>query len=172
MPDSIRIGVRLKETSDHLASLNLADKTLAPLRIPNTDEHNAALIKTIKRLRYILIKQKKSGKLSHQVFHEEDRALAFFMVKIFVEYKIKQGDIALKSSQKGTAKQFYEKALKTLLSREKDGTTQYIESKMAEVREKLEAITAELLNTPDIRPEETEDKDDLQTFFSQTKKKW
>ena len=172
MPNSLMMPKRLSETRSHLSSLNLTDKSRPPLKIPNTDEHNAALIRTIKKMRHILNKQKHSGKLSHQHFVEEDEALGFTMLKLFVEYKIKQGNIALKDGKNGTARQFYEKALKTLFSREKEGSDAYTQDKVVQIREKLDAIAQELklIDERDIVREDNDES--LQMLFGQSKKKW
>ncbi|NQZ09869.1 MAG: hypothetical protein HRT35_22180 [Algicola sp.] len=173
MPDSSKVPERLEDTRSQLADVDTTNKERPALMIPNSDEHTAALIKTIKKVRFILTKQKRRGNLSSADFSREDAALESDMLKVFVEYKIKQGNAAKHQDKLGTARQFFEKALKSLKSQSLN--SDYVSQKTLEVNAKLDDI-AELLkrNGPleEVPTTAEEDEEDFGSLFAQDKKKW
>lgn len=173
MPESDKMPPRLQETREQLESIDTKIKGRPELVIPGNDEHSAALIKSIKKLRFILHRQKKKGNISAKDFQDEDNALSFFLLKIFVEYKINQGIAAVTDQKLGSARQFFEKALKTLSSQSE--FPEYVALKTKEVYERLEMIANRLKesNLEAIEIEEEKDVlEDLELVFNPTKKKW
>lgn len=174
MPESSRMPPRLEETKLQLETVDTNIKGRPELVIPNSDEHSAKLIKLIKKLRHVMVRQKAKGNLAARDFADEDKIYSFFLLKIFVEYKINQGVQAIVDKKLGSARQFYEKALKTL--NEEPGFPEYVTQKTQEVYEKLEVINAMMVNKPpEEQLESSEAKDrleDLELVFTQTKKKW
>lgn len=174
MPDSSRMQHRLHELQEHLESVDTGLKGRTELIIPNNDLHSAAMIKSIKKLRHILKRQRAKGNITTKDFADEDNALSFFMLKIFVEYKINQGVAALSEHQLGSARNFFEKAMKTLSAQAE--FPEYVDSKSKEVRERIESISAKMRDTDQDYSEADEgEKDaleDLELVFNHTKKKW
>ncbi len=175
MPDSDKMSGRLQELYEQLEGIDTKLKGRPELVIPSSDQHSAALIKSIKKLRYILQKQKRKGNISTKDFQDEDNALSFFMLKIFVEFKINQGINAVTEKQMGSARSFFEKALKTLSNQNE--FPEYVALKTKEVRERLDGIADRLreANEEFIEAESQAQSDaleDLELVFTQTKKKW
>lgn len=173
VPDSHSMPARLKDAQEHLASLKDQKSEVPKLKVANNDLHNAAMIKTIKKLRYILTKQKTKGVISPNEFSTEDDILSLFLMRIFVEFKMLQASAAEEDKKYGSARQFYDKALKTLRSHA--GHTDYTNSKEKEISNLLEGVTAsikarEIENPVGIDIED--EQDDLELVFSDTKRKW
>ena len=174
VPDSHSMPVRLKDAKEQLAALKGQSSEVPKLVVPNNDMHNAALIKTIKKLRYILGKQKNKGTISQGEFVTEDAILSLFLLRIFVEFKLLQAEDALDNKKFGSARQFYDKALRTLRAHSSDEN--YTRPKEKEILAKLEDVSTrirerEVESPMDIDTEE-QSRDDLELVFSDTKRKW
>lgn len=171
VPDSERMPDKLAEVKEQLTSIDLNNKDRPSLVIPKSDQHNAALIKTIKMLRYVITKQKNKGALSASVFQAEDKILELYMLRIFVEFKIAQANNALSDAKLGSARQFYEKALKTL--RSQTSSAEYVAQKEQEVLDKLNEINESMREKGPVPNEESiVEGEDYDQLFSNTKKKW
>lgn len=172
-PDIPNIQQRLADVQEELKDFSqTVDTRQTPnLNVPNNEAHIAALIKTIKKVRYILGHERRKGNLGKKEFGEQDGIQAALMVRIFTEYKIAQGNAAIAEHQLGSARQFLEKALKTLNAQPPGGD--YAPAKIEEIQKLLKEINAELIA---IEPTEESDdentEDDLVSFLSDTKKKW
>jgi len=173
VPDSHSMPNRLREANEHLNQLNQTKGGPSPLVVPNNDGHNAAMIKTIKKLRYVLSKQQAKGSITKREFATEDLVLSHNLIRIFVEYKMIQGAQAITDDKLGSARQFYDKALKTL--REQSVDKDYTLAKEREIIEQMEKITQLLHSKENPVSEkliEVGDDSDLELVFSDTKKKW
>lgn len=173
-PDVNNINERLKDTQERLTGIDTGESTVPPLTVPKNDRHIAALIKTIKKIRHILALEKRNGNLNDHNFTTEDKVLGTLSMKIFTQYKINQGLAAMADEQLGSARQFFEKAMKNLLAQDSDD--EYISAKTKEVRQYLKDINTQLLSS-DQSPAQDGDGsekgvDDLELFFSDTKRKW
>lgn len=173
VPDSHSMPVRLKDAQEHLESLKGQASEMPSLKVANNDLHNAAMIKTIKKLRYILTKQKSKGIISAKEFATEDDILSLFLLRIFVEFKMLQGAGASEDKKYGSARQFYDKALRTL--RAHAGHDDYTNAKEKEILNLQEGVTASIKEREIESPvgiDIEEDADDLELVFSDTKRKW
>lgn len=175
VPDSHSMPARLKAAQDHLATLKGQSSEVPKLTVANNDLNNAAMIKTIKKLRYILSKQKSKGVISAKEFSTEDDILSLFLLRIFVEFKMLQASSASENRKYGSARQFYDKASKTL--RAHTDHADYTAAKQKEINLLLDGITAsikerETENPVGIELEEKQEQDDLELVFSDTKRKW
>jgi hypothetical protein len=173
IPNSVRLPERLEDTRSQLSDVDTTNIARPALMIPNNDEHVAALIKTIKKMRFILTKQKRRGNLSAADYTREDSALESDMLKVFVEYKIKQGNASKNDEKFGAARQFFEKAIKTLKSQRLDA--EYVKQKTLEIDSKLDDITEFLSRNGPSKKIPTvaeEDEEDFGSLFSREKKKW
>lgn len=174
VPDSHSMPNRLRDAKEQLHQLEQSKTSeIASLVVPNNDAHSAAMIKTIKKLRYILGKQQSKGSITQREMVFEDQILAHNLLRIFVEYKILQAEQAVKEDKLGSARQFYEKALKTL--RGQNNQSDYVLAKEREILEKTEEISNALKHRESNKEfEEVEigDDSDLELVFSDTKKKW
>lgn len=176
MPDAKGVQQRLSDTQERLDGMpkNVNDNEKLPtLLIPSNENHIAALIKIIKKIRYILFQEKSNGRLSSKDFINQDKIQGLILVKIFAEYKINQGVAAIAANQLGSARQFLEKALKTLHSQPEGD--EYASGKIEEVQTLLKDISADLAaarSNMDEQPNGQPEVGDLEQYFSDTKKKW
>jgi hypothetical protein len=178
MPEAKSIHIRLMSTEEQLESMGpIAAERNGAVRmmaVPKSDLHIAALIKTIKKIRYVLLLESRSGNLDGADFIMMDKTQTSAMNHIFTEYKINQGIMAIKENKLGSARQFLDKALKTLNCEPLD---EYVRNKIEQVEELLRginsdlaAIRAEFDGDRDI--EDDEELGDLAGYLSDTKKKW
>lgn len=139
--------------------------------LPENDQQILAALQCIKKLRVILKSEQKKGALASQIFTQEDQRLEAMQLKINIESLIKRGVQAQNKAMFGSARQYFEKALQTMLSH--PIKTEYINTKNNEIAQKLEDITNSLKisNATDAAQKAKEEEDELDILF-QPKKKW
>jgi hypothetical protein len=139
--------------------------------LPDNEQHLVAILQTIKKLRAILKSEQNKGVLDAQTFMREDLRLDSMQLKISIETLIKRGDQAYAKEMIGSARQYYEKALTTLGNH--PHKTEYVQSKISEIEDKLEEISTMLksTNAEDRAKKAKSEEDDLDMLF-QPKKKW
>ncbi|MEX1220848.1 MAG: hypothetical protein WEA82_01895 [Idiomarina sp.] len=138
------------------------------LEIPENDKQVIGMLNAIKKLRNALRSEHSKGRIDTTSFLAEDRKLVKIQVQISVESLIRRGKMAYRTQMLGSARQYYEKALKML--EDQSFTDEYITSRKAQVSEDLDAITEELRDT-NARDASNRKKDELEELF-QPKRKW
>ncbi|RUO65047.1 hypothetical protein SAMN06297229_1603 [Pseudidiomarina planktonica] len=138
------------------------------LEIPENDKQVIGMLNAIKKLRNALRSEHSKGRIDTTSFLAEDRKLVKIQVQVSVESLIRRGKMAYRTQMLGSARQYYEKALKML--EDQSFTDEYITSRKAQVSEDLDAITEELRDT-NARDASNRKKDELEELF-QPKRKW
>ncbi|NMP33498.1 hypothetical protein HII17_18275 [Thalassotalea sp. M1531] len=175
MPDLKGIKNRIQDLESRLqASSDLAANQTAPadkFTLPDNEQQLVQILQCIKKLRITLKSEQTKGVLDAQTFMQHDVRLDSMQVKINIESLLKRGNTAYSKEMLGSARQYYEKALASVSNA--TNQSEYIQSKRAEIEEKLETITAELKNTnaKDAAKKAKSEEDDLDMLF-QPKKKW
>lgn len=136
--------------------------------VPENDKQVIGMINAVKKLRNTLRNEHTKGKVDTQSFLKEDRTLVKVQLHISVESLIRRGQMAHKSQMLGSARQYFEKALKTL--EDQTFTDDYISTRKAKVGEQLAEITEELRDS-NARDAKNRKKDELEELF-QPKRKW
>lgn len=158
---------RLNATNEQAQS-PLADDTFI---LPDNDQQLVQILQCIKKLRIVLKSEQAKGQLSSNEFMQEDVRLESYQLKINVESLIKRGNAAQSKDMVGSARQYYEKALKVVSDHPR--RSDYLMQKKAELEGILEEITNALKssNAEDRAKKEKDEQDDLDVLF-QPKKKW
>ena len=174
MPDMKGLKARVNEmearvsaSEDLSASQGGDDKFV----LPDNEQQLVVILQTIKKLRATLKSEQSKGALDAQAFMQEDQKLEAIQLKINVESLYKRGRQAHEKEMLGSARQYFEKAVQTLM--EHPLQSEYTTSKRAEIQAKLDEITANLKNTnaSDAAKKAKAEEDDLDVLF-QPKKKW
>lgn len=170
-PKSNDLKVRLQEYDQALQSHNPEDKSLLTenFSIPNQDKQIVAMIQALKKLRRALRAEYGRNRVETSVFHEEDKRIAKTLLRISVESLTRRGEGAFSSGMLGSARQYYEKAMKTL----QDATfeDEYIGEKIQQIEVKLTEITESLRDANASDARKRNKKSDLDELF-EPKKKW
>lgn len=138
------------------------------LEIPENDKQVIGMLNAIKKLRNALRSEHSKGRIDTTSFLSEDRKLVKIQVQVSVESLIRRGKMAYRTQMLGSARQYYEKALKML--EDQSFSDEYITSRKAQVTEDLNSITEELRDT-NARDASNRKKDELEELF-QPKRKW
>jgi len=138
------------------------------LEIPDNDKQVIGMLNAVKRLRNTLRGEHSKGRIDTNAFLGEDRKLVKIQVQISVESLLRRGRTAYKTQMLGSARQYYEKALKTL--DDQSFSDDYIVARKAQVAEELNRITEELRDA-NAKDASNRKKDDLEELF-QPKQKW
>ncbi|MFT5164390.1 MAG: hypothetical protein ACI9FJ_002991, partial [Alteromonadaceae bacterium] len=97
--DNHGITERLNDAKEQLAGIDVTRNQQPGFIVPKSEAHIAALIKTTKKVRHVLIQEKRRGHVKNEPFFAEDSYLATLLVKTFTEYKLNQGLKALAEEQ-------------------------------------------------------------------------
>jgi hypothetical protein len=161
------IEARLK-ASQELSSSQSADDTFI---LPDNEQQLVSILQCIKKLRNVLKSENSKGVLDAQTFTQEDQKLDAMQLTIGVESILKRGKMAYDKEMLGSARQYFEKALQTLLAHPLQ--SEYITNKKAEIGIHLENITEALQNTnaKDAARKAKDQENDLDMLFT-PKKKW
>ena len=161
---------RLSDYEERLKNTDPNDQTLLSERIdlPENDKQIIAMINAVKKLRTTLRQEHSRGKVDTQLYLAEERRLVKIQVTINVESLVRRGGNAYKSGMLGSARQYYEKAMKTL--QDQPFSDDYITNKQAFLSQELSMITDELRDT-NARDAREKKQDDIEELF-QPKKKW
>jgi len=141
--------------------------------LPDDEQNVLAILQCIKRLRRTLKSEQAIGALDTHLYIQEDQDLSAMQLRINIESLVKRGVLALNNQLLGSARQYFEKALKSLA--DNPIKTDYVLIKEVEITEQLADMTSVLKNTnaedAAKRDKETEAEDELDMLF-QPKKKW
>jgi hypothetical protein len=164
----IEIKDRLKAATDLNANTPYAEQELV---LPDNEQQVLVLLQCIKKLRATLKSEQTKGVLDPQTFNAEDQRLNAMQLKINVESLLKRGNMAYSKEMIGSARQYFEKALQTIMDHPLK--TEYCISKQAEISQQLDDITNTLKhsNAQDREKKAKDDEDELDMLF-QPKKKW
>lgn len=136
--------------------------------IPESDKQVINMLNAVKKLRSTLRSEHSKARIDTQNFLAEDRRLVKIQVQISVESLIRRGRSARSTQMLGSARQYFEKALKTL--DDQSFNDDYIAARRAQVKEELDQITEEL-REGNARDAANRKKDELEELF-QPKRKW
>ena len=103
------------------------------------------------------------------VFSVEDQRLTKLQLKISIETLIRRGRHAYESHMLGSARQYYEKALRTI--EDQSFSDDYTTSRQQSIKKALEQIAQELKDAHTRDKEKHKKEDDLEELF-QPKRKW
>lgn len=174
LSDSKLVKQKVQELESALASAKesasnqVSDDTFI---LPDNEQQLVGILQTIKKLRAMLKAEQSKGALDAQKFSQQDLRLDAMQLKIGVESIISRGQKAYAKEMLGSARQYFEKALQTLMSH--PNQSEYTKIKRSEIEEQLEDITAALktTNAKDAAKKAKDEENDLDMLF-QPKKKW
>ncbi|MCC5855359.1 MAG: hypothetical protein JJU10_06715 [Idiomarina sp.] len=170
-PKSNDLKVRLEEYEQAVKSHNPEDKGLISesFSVPEQDKQIVLMIQALRKLRRALRAEHGRNRVDSHTFHEEERRIEKVQLRISVESLMRRGESAKKTGMLGSARQYLEKAQRTL--NEASFTDEYITDRLDNIKTQLEEITESLrdANASDAkRKNKTSDLDEL----FQPKKKW
>lgn len=156
------------ESSKNASSNQSADETFI---LPDNEQQLVSILQTIKKLRAMLKSEQSKGALDAQSYGQQDLRLDAMQLKIGVESIISRGQKAYSKEMLGSARQYFEKALQTLMSHPHQ--SEYTRIKRSEIESQLEDITDALktTNAKDAAKKAKDEENDLDMLF-QPKKKW
>ncbi len=159
---------RLSASEDMSASNSGHDEVFM---LPDNEQQMVVILQTIKKLRITLKSEQAKGSLDAPTFMHEDQKLDAIQLRISVESLFKRGMQAFNKEMLGSARQYFEKALQTLVDH--PAQTDYVIQKRGEIENQLEEITMALKssNAHDAAKKAKAEEDDLDMLF-QPKKKW
>ncbi|WP_113906390.1 hypothetical protein [Aliidiomarina celeris] len=170
-PKTKELQIRLEEYEEAVKNHNPEDKStlITNFTIPQQDKQIVAMIHGLKKLRKALRAEYGRNRVDATVFQEEEKRISKTLLQISVETLIRRGEGAFSSGMLGSARQYFEKAQKSLQDATFDDP--YISEKLGVVTGKLEDIANSLrdVNASDARKRDK--KSDLDELF-QPKKKW
>ena len=161
------VEARLKASQELSSSQSENDSFI----LPDNEQQLVSILQCIKKLRNVLKSENSKGALDAQTFTQEDQKLDAMQLTIGVESILKRGKMAYDKEMLGSARQYFEKALQTLLAHPLQ--SEYITNKKAEIGIHLENITEALQNTnaKDAARKAKDQENDLDMLFT-PKKKW
>lgn len=172
-PDFPEIKKRLQEAETKTGSI---DQIAPPpsndsFHLPNNDKQIIQYIQAVKKLRILLRSEHSKGQVDTQSFSAEDKRLESLQLRVNVETLSKRGNAALKTNLLGSARQYFEKAIKALEAQSQPD--EYNLSRKAALQKQLNSIQENLRNTnaQDAAKRQEEERDDLDELFA-PKKKW
>jgi hypothetical protein len=169
MPSSVDVKLRLEKMQETMANPGEAQpSTPETFSLPDNEQLLIAILQGVKKLRAVLRAEQSKGSISPEVFQHEDMRLELVQLKISVESMMRRGEAARNNNMIGSARQYYEKALKTLSNQ--PHSNDYVSGKIEEINDVLASIT-ETLKTADENARRKQSEDDLDVLF-QPKKKW
>lgn len=170
-PNSKDLQVRLDEYEQAIQSFDSEDAglLLESFTVPEGDQQIVNMIRALKAIRQTLRAEHGRNRVQSQVFHDEENRIEKTLVKITVESLVRRGDGAKSSNMLGSARQYYEKALKSL--GDTTVTDDYVTEKAHYIEGELEEITTMLKNANASDTKKRNKKNELDELF-QPKKKW
>ncbi|MEQ5807704.1 hypothetical protein J3369_09820 [Alteromonas sp. NFXS44] len=153
------------------SAMSLDSPATADFSLPDNDKLIIQYIQAVKKLRILLRSEHSKGKIESRIFAEEDKSLERLQLKVNIETLIKRGRGAMQSNMLGSARQYFEKAIKALESQSQPD--EYILSRTATLKEWLTAIQDDLknANAEDRERRREAERDELDELFA-PKKKW
>lgn len=172
-PDMLDVKQRI---ADQEKIINESDPDAPPVNqdsfsLPDTDKLIIQYIQGVKKLRVLLRSEHSKGKVDTKLYIEQDKQLERLQLKINVETLGRRAAGALNTKMLGSARQYFEKALKAL-----DGQSQlddFLKQRQAQFRQQLNEIQDQLknANAADRAKKKEEERDELDELFA-PKKKW
>ncbi|KPD22950.1 MULTISPECIES: hypothetical protein [Idiomarina] len=162
---------RIQDYEERIQSVDRNDTSLISedFEIPQNNKQIIAMINGLKRLRATLRSEHSRGRVDSNVFSVEDQRLTKLQLKISIETLIRRGRHAYESQMLGSARQYYEKALRTI--EDQNFSDDYTTSRQQSIKQALEQIAQELKDAHARDKERHKKEDDLEELF-QPKKKW
>ncbi|MCO4320107.1 hypothetical protein [Aliidiomarina quisquiliarum] len=170
-PTVTDLQVRLEEYEQAVNSFDPNDKALLVenFTIPEQDKQIVFMLQGLKKIRRSLRAEHSRNRVDSQTFHEEDRRIEKTLLRISAESLIRRGEAAYLTGMIGSARQYLEKAYRTL--NDVGFTDEYIVTKQAYIKEKLEEITASLRAANAKDAKKRNEKSAIDELF-EPKKKW
>ncbi|MGM7449383.1 hypothetical protein ACP7H9_12790 [Idiomarina sp. ST20R2A10] len=162
---------RIQDYEERIQSVDRNDTSLISedFEIPENNKQIIAMINGLKRLRSTLRNEHSRGRVDSNVFSVEDQRLTKLQLKISIETLIRRGRHAYESQMLGSARQYYEKALRTI--EDQSFSDDYATSRQQSIKKALEQIAQELKDAHTRDKEKHKKEDDLEELF-QPKRKW
>ena len=162
---------RIQDYEERIQSVDRNDTSLISedFEIPENNKQIIAMINGLKRLRSTLRNEHSRGRVDSNVFSVEDQRLTKLQLKISIETLIRRGRHAYESHMLGSARQYYEKALRTI--EDQSFSDDYATSRQQSIKKALEQIAQELKDAHTRDKEKHKKEDDLEELF-QPKRKW
>ena len=153
------------------ASMSLDNTLTNEFSLPDHDKLIIQYIQAVKKLRILLRSELSKGRLDNRTFAEEDKNLERLQLKVNVETLIKRGKSAMQSGMLGSARQYFEKAIKALENQSQPD--EYAIARLANLKEWLAGIQDDLknANAEDRARRKEAERDELDELFA-PKKKW
>jgi len=173
-PGSKPIKQKIQELQNSLEASNNAPANQTSedtFILPDSEQQLVAILQMIKKLRAMLKAEHSKSALDAQSYSQQDLRLDAMQLKIGVESIINRGNKAYSKQMLGSARQYFEKALQTLVTH--PNQSEYTKIKRSEIEVQLEEITEALkiTNAKDAAKKAKDEEDDLDLLF-QPKKKW
>lgn len=158
------IGARIK-------SIDIEPDNTNQFSLPETDKMIIQYIQAVKKLRVMLRSERSKGKIEGHAYVEQDKLLERLQLKVNVETLIRRGRAAQQTNMLGSARQYYEKAVKALENQAQ--IDEFIQSRLDWLNQQLKEIQDNLknANAQDRAKRREEERDELDELFA-PKKKW
>ncbi len=152
-------------------SMSVDNKPTNEFSLPDNDKLIIQYIQAVKKLRMLLRSELSKGRIDNRTFAEEDKSLERLQLRVNIETLIKRGRNAMQSGMLGSARQYFEKAIKALENQAQPD--EYMVTRLANLKEWLGGIQDDLknANAEDRARRKEEERDELDELFA-PKKKW
>ncbi len=169
-PKAFDINQRIEDAKSKSHVPEAAVPTSPPsFNLPDNDKIIIQYIQSIKRLRVLLRAEHTKGRVAPHVFAGLDTYFERLQLKVNVDTLAKRGQAAIQSNMLGSARQYFEKAIKALEAQ--NNQDEYCTKQAIVYREKLTEIQHILLSEQQPAAGENEESDSLAQQFD-TKNKW
>lgn len=168
-PKMLEINQRIKDSKERIGALQTqsGSSDSEQIKVPDDDKQILLVLQGLKKLRAVLRAENAKGKVDTHLFMTEDKRLSRAQLMINVETMIKRGSHAMENGMLGSARQYFEKANRSLT--EQVDPDEYVTTRKQIVEENLYMIKDNLRSTNAKKvPDSSADLDEL---FA-PKKKW
>lgn len=166
---------RLADVQTQVSAITANAGAVPPIenfRLPDNDKQVLALVKTLKMLKAILRAEHNKGKVSPNIFAEEEKRIDSLQLRINVDSMLSRARSAATMKQYGSSKQMVTKALATLHAiKALTPNDPFIARKVDEAKQLLDEIMGAQKSSEPNAPKQNNEEDDLDMLF-QPKKKW
>lgn len=170
-PSSPDIKHHLEDIGARIKSIDVEPESNNQFTLPETDKMIIQYIQAVKKLRVMLRSERSKGKVEGHSYVEQDKQLERLQLKVNVETLIRRGRAAQQTNMLGSARQYYEKAVKALENQVQ--TDEFIQTRLEWLKQQLQDIQEHLknANAQDRAKRREEERDELDELFA-PKKKW
>jgi len=156
------------EAADDLATTQSKEEEFV---VPDNEQQILTILQCIKKIRAVLKSEQSKGIVDAQTFTKEDHRLDAMQLKINIETLVRRGSQAQSKEMLGSARQYFEKALQTLVTH--PIKTEYVSTKQSEISNQLADISDSLKHTneQDAAKKAKSEENELDVLF-QPKQKW